>query len=762
MANPTTYHMPSVNSREAPRFREDASGFELFFDDVNEHATRAGISEQEAIKWALRYAGIEGEAWKYVECQTGNNAAAAQFQVFRDEVRHCYPNLSITRRYTNHDLAGLVQRTSELREMDREELGKYYRRFLPITSYLISEDRLSERERNTAYLKGLPHPIRIRVMHRLSIVKPDVVPGDGYEFADAHKAALFVTEAGSLEPTNPAATVVKSEPVEQGSIGDLIQAMSTLTRVFTANAQSQHSAPRPPRQPPSTPGGVAQNPPQWSQRIHPNSFTRNCAFCSATDHLIRECPSARQYIDQKRITRDHTGKIVLPDGNYIPHHITGRNLREKVDNFWLGKETQHPEPVNVHFLEGPEENVFAIEIGGPYSPPPSCIADSVSPSSIPATSWSLPEANPSSPTPYDEAVFQAELIQAQIDSLNDAKALALEKGKRYKFDGIELMKRSGPPKPGAPIPAPSGPTVHARGPLPARDNIPPLSTSPNVIGKPGTRAGDDRPQRPQGPMRPVAIPPKPAADDPKFRSQCPLESSVKPSDLADRVLDASVTVSARELLAASPEIRKQFKDLVTNKRVSANIVQAEEADAFLTGHLDSDSKAVPIDLGKYEQSSSTAVDSLPLRVIYPTFGPGVQPECVLDGGAQIVIMRKDIWERLNAPLSPDRAIPLQAANATTTMTCGQVRDLPVRLGPITVYLQIQVVENAPFEVLLGRPFFAVTNCSATSTPDGNHEIHVKDPRTGLPYVFSTHTRPRENPQKSSASYHSEPHGNFRL
>ena len=181
-----TYHMPSVHSREAPRFWEDASGFELFFNDVAEHAARAKISDVEAIKWALRYAGLEGEAWKYVHCQTGDRAATATLVGFRDEVRKCYPALSLSRRYTNHDLAALVQRTSEFREMDHDELGKYYRWFLPIASYLIGEGRLSERERNAAYIKGLPHPMRTRVLNRLAIVKPDVVPGDGYEFADAH------------------------------------------------------------------------------------------------------------------------------------------------------------------------------------------------------------------------------------------------------------------------------------------------------------------------------------------------------------------------------------------------------------------------------------------------------------------------------------------------------------------------------------------------------------------------------------------------
>jgi hypothetical protein len=170
--------------------------------------------------------------------------------------------VSVSSRYTNHDLVGLVQRTSKLREMDRDELGKYYHHFLPITSYLISENCLSGHEHNTAYLKGLPHSIRVRVMHRFSIVKPDIIPGDGYEFADAHKVALFVMEAGSLEPTNITATIIKPKPVKQGLISELIQAMSTVTRVFTANAQSQHSTPHAPRQPPSsTPGGVAQNPP---------------------------------------------------------------------------------------------------------------------------------------------------------------------------------------------------------------------------------------------------------------------------------------------------------------------------------------------------------------------------------------------------------------------------------------------------------------------------------------------------------------------
>ena len=80
---------------------------------------------------------------------------------------------------------------------------------------------------------------------------------------------------------------------------------------------------------------------------------------------------------------------------------------------------------------------------------------------------------------------------------------------------------------------------------------------------------------------------------------------------------------------------------------------------------------------------------------------------------------------------------MESANATTTMTLGVVEDYPIQLGPIKIFLQIQVVEEAPFEVLLGRPFFNVISCSEVSTPGSNHKIQVKDPKDQTTYIFTT-------------------------
>ena len=279
-------------------------------------------------------------------------------------------------------------------------------------------------------------------------------------------------------------------------------------------------------------------------------------------------------------------------------------MRERVDNFWIARKGPQPNALATHFLEGPEECIFTIDINTPST------ANSSSPS-YPASS--------AGPSAYDNAVFQAELIQAQIDSLREAQVLALERGKKLQFDSVEIMKRAGPPKPGSlipPPPSPPKPNVFTRGPAPARDIAPvpnqQSNHSPNVIGKPGARAGNNQPQRPQGPMRPIAIPPKPAAEDPKYCYLCPLEFSVKPTDLADRALDVKITISARKLLAASPDVQKQVKDLVTSKKVSANAVEVNNVDAYLANGLESNPSAVYLDLFKYDSSASSAAASLPL------------------------------------------------------------------------------------------------------------------------------------------------------
>ena len=744
--------MPMANSREAPRFSSDPSGFDSFFEDVQELADRAGIDHQSTIKWACRYAGSESDSWKHLQ-----SFKDSDWTKFKKEVRQGYPQLDEDRRYTHHDLQVVAESARSYRNMSRADLGTYYRRFLACSSYLIGRNRLSVREQSSMYLDGFPQPVGAAILERLRIVAPTVIPTEGYDFKDIHEAALFVLAAGFADSTTPGVTgssarlpAPTSGAPSDPRLESLIQVVSDLTRAVSANVSGhQPSSTLPPgRFPPqvSAPGGAFQNPAQWGPPQR--NFSNDCVFCSSLQHLIRDCPTAAEYLKQGKIIRNNYGRLVLPHGYSPPRDTPGRNMKERIDHVWRaegiqGKDTPKHDSVSANFLESPDECVFSFDASPTYSG----------------------NENPT----YDE---QLQIMQAQIHSLLDAQALAVQ-GKRERFDGVEIPRRTGPPNHQRRLPQPQNsqqpnsqpsssqqqppqPNIHARG---ARAGNPPQNPREQPRDRSANDQYRDNPphilQRSQGPMKPINMPPKPAPEEPKYKYQSAIETSIKTSDLVERALDAKVTLSTRELLATSPEIRRHVKDLVASKKVSANLVEEEQVDSYLNTCFEEEQASSFYDAERYNPQSPSAVPSLPLRVIFPTFANGVEPECILDGGAQVVVMRRDVWEKLRSPITSSKAMSMESANSTRAMTLGLIENQPVKLGPVTIYLQIQVVDNAPFEVLLGRPFFDVTSCSEISRSGGNHEIHIKDPKTGVSYAFPTEPRQRRPRAKM------EPAVNFR-
>ena len=181
--------------------------------------------------------------------------------------------------------------------------------------------------------------------------------------------------------------------------------------------------------------------------------------------------------------------------------------------------------------------------------------------------------------------------------------------------------------------------------------------------------------------------------------------------------------------------------MVTNKKVSANVVELDEVDSFITEFLDYSDEADPVS-------------------VY-LFGPGVKPRRRSSG-------RHHEEGHLGAAPTCSRSISLPktlAANPlpTTSLTShshhleqgdgdgvcelwhynnsGTSEERPVQLGPIAVYLQIQVIENGPFEVLLGRPFFDVVGCSEISRSGGRHQIIFEQPTPISSPVISTRSQP---------------------
>ena len=774
-----------ANAREAPRFLSDHTGFDNFFRDVEELGRRAGISEVEKIDWAVRYANSEANTWMRNFDKT---VAGVTLDNFKTAVLKRYPHLATDHRYTIRDLERIAARTRRFDDLTREDLGDYHRKFIDCSEYLISQGEINRREESEIYLDGFPSYLHTRILHRLSVKLPDVQPSKGYKLEDVHEAALFALDGFVSRDTRRS---LDSRPLGQSSdtVAELLQA---LTRVLTTTGQSQQPAPAAipspaPRYPrPPTPGGVVQNAPRWNPP-GPDAYrppVNPCMFCSSLNHYVRNCPVAADYIQQGKITRNNAGKLCLPDGRYLPRDIPGNDMRERVDNYRNTEGAQNRDrynrdnrdrpyrdnrerplydnlerpyqenrdrfrddrdrnrenrdrsrdnrdryrddrdrdsrdPVSAHFLETSDEYVFSMDVSSHDDDPRY------------------------SRTSDDEYIAeQLQIAEANIASRRESRALALQ-GQKTRFDGIELTRKHGPP-PNPPRRNPAPPTQSTQHPRGTRAGDQPRNQSRD----PPRDNNRDKPphvvQRTQGPMKPVTMVPKPPAEDHKFRYQSAIENSVKTTDIVDRFMNSTFTLSARELLGISPDARRQVKDMVVSKKVSANFFEDDGTDSYLSSLFEQSAPLSDLDLEKYEYSPSAA-PSLPLRVIFPVFAPGVEPECILDGGAQIVVMRKDIWEKLRAPITASKFMTIESASSGKTTSLGLVEDHPVRIGPITVFLQIQVVDSAPFEVLLGRPFFDITSCREISHQGGNHEIHLKDPKSGEDYVFPTRPRLRKPP-----------------
>lgn len=91
---------------------------------------------------------------------------------------------------------------------------------------------------------------------------------------------------------------------------------------------------------------------------------------------------------------------------------------------------------------------------------------------------------------------------------------------------------------------------------------------------------------------------------------------------------------------------------------------------------------------------------------------------------------------------------MQSANSQSNSTEGVIPKLKFSLHGIDLMLPVHVVDGAPFDLLIGRPFFRFTSCQTQDTHDGNQTITITCPNTGRRIVLPTHQKGR--PAKEDA------------
>jgi hypothetical protein len=111
--------------------------------------------------------------------------------------------------------------------------------------------------------------------------------------------------------------------------------------------------------------------------------------------------------------------------------------------------------------------------------------------------------------------------------------------------------------------------------------------------------------------------------------------------------------------------------------------------------------------------------------------------CVLDSRSEIITMPKCMWEKLGLPIKSDHTMTMSSANTSTDATLGVLENLVLnfRLGEVCV--QVQVLAQANFDLLLGRPFYCLMSATTNDYPDGNQDITLCDSNLGKEYKLPT-------------------------
>ncbi|KAL7281404.1 hypothetical protein ACG7TL_004717 [Trametes sanguinea] len=763
--------MPPRGDPRAPYFDPDnPRTLRRFFQDLEALFERSGVeSDAQKKQWVLRYFSIDVAdlCENLPECADETKT----YDDFKRAIIALYPGADDSRKYSLADVENLVARRASAPIATAAELSSYYRDFYAMTSYLISQNRLSTSEQSRLFVRGIAQPLWGQVSQRLQLKLPDHYPEDPYKLDDVYNAAKFVLH-GTVTATPPPAHATTSASNSGGTtvkIEDFASLLRMLTQAAsegTANATA-NMANRFANTAPGAPGGAPRYQGGFAQGDQRNTGVQGnfCHYCGNPGCQLRNCPFVEEDIRAGRCVRNQDGRVVLPNGNFVPRQIPGFDgitMRDRVYE-WHRR--------NPNALAPPTANQMVLSI------------TTEEPRYATASSFTL------------SAEDRIEQLEREL--------FALQQARRTRFDGVHVPPRrpqrsrtSSPPDrergrsreprverelpPHLPNPAPARqhePAAPPRETRETRETQPmpapapparpaedttirvsreqpsePRREAPREIPRPPT-PGASAPAQPQKPSEPAEHPfakardatyapprqrnfgqpmPRPKSGDrePAYRTRAPIQQEEVIQGIFQRTMASPyLTVSLEEILSISPDMRARFREKITPRRVppearTVAFAEVEEvADQFLSQVACDGNPMVPggvvvpdpyevylrdIAPSRDAAQLTVAKESHALRSIVGLVDNKEYVEAIVDPGCQVIAMSENVCHALALAYDPSIRLNMQSANGEVDKSLGLVRNVPFAVADIVLYLQIHVIRNAAYDMLLGRPFDVLT------------------------------------------------------
>lgn len=278
----------------------------------------------------------------------------------------------------------------------------------------------------------------------------------------------------------------------------------------------------------------------------------------------------------------------------------------------------------------------------------------------------------------------------------------------------------------------------------------------------------------------------PIKEGPAYKSQAPVEENIDIDAVTESILDVPFTMPLRNVAGLAPQIRESLRaqfsrtrKAVTKKVMFEGIPEegpinvsdlpfesfliAQEGDGGApAGSTVAGDPVLTYLMEVSDQQPRelyVAKESQALRSCYPKINGG-QEEGILDDGSQIVSMAEKVAIELGLTWDPQVTLGVESANKQVERSLGLARNVPFRFGEIVLYLQVHIIRDPAYRVLIGRPFSVVGATAVKNDADGGQMVVITCPNTGKQATIPTYPRgvtptdlqrAKENPAFQKAS-----------
>ena len=754
------FEMPLRNERTAPTF-DVSKPRELprFFADLEKLFKRAKIPAG-AVPTAAEDAEMKDHATNYVDYTTEQvwkaipeyKGLANTFDDFKKAILKHYPDASGDYIYSISNMDMLIGERQRVGINTNRDLSDYHLQFIAITNWLVTKDILGKLEQQRAYIRAFQPELLRAIMNRLQIKEADHPPNKPFEVEKVYEAAQFILQGTSpigvyvpkAQVSLPPASIPSSSDgyIKQENFGAILAEFSK-TIIDAINLNKRERVPAP----------------------YNNSDTGNrmkCNMCGG-QHFIRECKVVDEYTSAGKCKRNQEGKVVLPNGSFVPRSIAGEFLRDRINEYHRRNPVT---PLATTLLHTVNSHINTPITEEPTSESIIRAAYQLSKQERIATLESeLYNLRVRKPAPTSSMQTRAQKAKAPaVENEDEAEAEPARAKGSSRVEEIEdeeprgLQKEASTPaiSSNQPRTFPEHPYKNARDAV----YIPPTNRNIGVQVKPVIN---------------------PRRNEAAYRALPPIHNPAIAVEVYKRSMDAPITITQRELLSLAPEIRSQVRDSTITRRVinkdsttAQNLFQEEQEEEYneqsdiiqsipptLTANtvnhrtLPYGSIVIEDPIETYYRSLEpgeipdpdklvVAMESGAVRSVYALVDVSQKKECILDPGCQIIAMSETTCFELGLPFDPTIILNMESANGNINQSLGLARNVPFQIGNITFYLQVHIIRSPAYDVLLGRPFDILTESIVRNFANEDQTITIRDPNSGRHVTVPTLPRTKNH------------------